>query len=95
MENGCYQIDISKNRLNVSLMTEISFLVVRASGRLNKMRSRVLNRCVVAQIFLWLGHEDMAATGNFTENEKAKRNLELLHKIATTIDYSYTGKLSF
>lgn len=76
-------------------MIEISFIVVRASGRLYKMRNRVPNRHVVAQIFLWLGHEDMAATGSFTEKEEAKRNLEFMHKIATTIDSSHVGKLSF
>lgn len=64
-------------------------------GRLYKIRNRVPNRHVVAQIFLWLGHEDMAATGSFTEKEEAKRNLEFMHKIATTIDPSYVGKFPF
>lgn len=54
-------------------MIEISFIVVRASDRLYKMRNRVPNRHVVAPIFLWLGHEDMAATGSFTEKEEAEK----------------------
>lgn len=51
------------------------------------MGNRVPNRLLVVQIVSWLCHENMAITVSFTVKEEAKRKLELLHKIATTVMY--------